>query len=107
MEGDGSLLAEKEEKEEAKRSQKKVKASAKSEAVPALTKPEDAVTEAGTRAKSRRKVAREVTEAQQNVNFLRNEPLPGTVTRDVIDTISRDVTPRDTVKVITKLLSDR
>ena len=107
MKGDGSLLAEKEEEEEAKRSQKKVTASAKPEAIPVPMKPATKVTVAGTRVKRCRKGAREATEAQQNDNFLRNEPSPSAVTRDVIGTISRGVTPRDTRKVITKLLSNR
>ena len=46
MEGVGSLLAEKEEEEEAKRPQKKARASTKPEAVPASTKPAATVTEA-------------------------------------------------------------
>ena len=47
-EGDGSLRVEKENEEEAKRLQKKAKASTKPKAVPALTKPTAPVTVAGT-----------------------------------------------------------
>ena len=83
-EGDGSLLVDKEKEEEAKRLQKKAKASAKPKAVPASAKPTALVTVTGTRAKRRRKIAREETKAQQKDNFLRNKPSPGAVTRDVI-----------------------
>ena len=62
---------------------------------------------AGTWIKRRRKALREETKTQQNENFLRNKLLPGAVTRDVIGSISRGVTPRDTGKVVTKLLSKR
>ena len=51
MEDDGSLQAEKEEKEEANRSQKKVKAYAKPQVVSTSTKSAAAVTVAGTREK--------------------------------------------------------
>ena len=101
------MQVEKEKEEEAKWLQKKAKASVKPEAVSASTKPTAPVTIAGTRPKRRRKIAREETEVQQKDTFLRNEPSPGAVTRDVIGPISRGVTPRDTGKVITKLLSDR
>ena len=89
------MQVEKEKEEEAKWLQKKAKASVKPEAVSASTKPTAPVTIAGTRPKRRRKIAREETEVQQKDTFLRNEPSPGAVTRDVISTISRGVTPRD------------
>ena len=69
MEGDGSLSAEKEKEEEAKRLQKKAKTSARPKVVPALKKPEAPVTNSGTLGKRRRKVAKEKTEARQKDIF--------------------------------------
>ena len=85
VEEDGSLQAEKEEKEEANRSQKMMKAHAKPEEAPAPTK-SAAVHSLGSRdtGKRRRKVFRDVMESHQNENFLSNKPLPGAVARDVI-----------------------
>ena len=59
------------------------------------------VTEAGTREIRRREsIGKEQKHSRVNEDFLRNEPLPGAVTRDVIgtisNTVSRGVTPRDT-----------
>ena len=65
MEGDSSLRAEKEEEEEAKWLQKKVKASENPKAVPASTKPTAPVMVAGTRTKKGMKVAREKVEVQK------------------------------------------
>ena len=86
MESDDSLCAEKEKEkeEETKQLQKKAKTSTKPKEVPAPMKPKAPVTDAGTPGKRRRKVAEKKSEVQQKDNFLRNEPSPGAVTRDVI-----------------------
>ena len=62
--------------------------SAKPEAVPAPKKPEAPVANLGTLGKGVGRSPRGKREAQQKENFLRNEPSPGSVTRDVIGTIS-------------------
>ena len=107
VEDDGSLLAEKEKEEEAKRSQKKAKPTVEPKANPgagATTMPAAGV---GPPGKRRKKAVKEKTEAWAGNNFLRNEPSPGAAIRDVIGTISSGVIRRGSGKVITKLLSDR
>ena len=107
MEGDDSLWVEKEKEEEAKRTQKKAKPAAKPRATPAPNEPTTSVAEAESPGKRSKKAIKERTKARTVDNFLRNEPSPGAAIRDVIGTISGCVIPRDTGKVITKLLSDR
>ena len=107
MEGDGSLLAEKEKEEEAKRTQKKAKPDVKPRATQAPSVPTASVTEAGSPGKRSKKTIKERTKARTVDDFLRNEPSRGAAIRDVIGTVSSGVIPRDTGKVITKLLSNR
>ena len=107
VEGDGSLLAEKENEEVAKRTQKKLKPAAEPKAQPGTG--ETTAPAAGVRppGKRRKKDAKERTEAWTGNDFLKNEPSPGAAIRDVIGTISSGVMRRGAGKVITKLLSDR
>ena len=107
MEGDGSLRVEKEREEEAKWTQKKAKPSAKPRATPSPREPMDSVTEAKPPGKRSKTAIKERTKARTVDDFLRNEPSPGAAIRDVIGTVSSGVIPRDTGKVITKLLSNR
>ena len=107
MEGDGSLRAEKEKEEEAKRSQKKAKPSTKPRAAPAPREPTASVTEAGQLGKMGKTVTKERRKVRTVDDFPRNEPSPGAAIRDAIGTISGGVTPRGTGKVVTKLLSNR
>ena len=107
MEGDGLLLVEKEKEEEAKRAKKKAKPAVKPKANPAPSAPTASVAGAGSPGKRRKKAIKENTKARAVDDFLRNEPSPGAAIRDVIGTVSSGVIPRDTGKVITKLLSDR
>ena len=77
MEGDGSLLAEKEKEEEAKRAQKKAKPAVEPKADPCPGATTAPVAGAGSPEKRSKKVIKEKAEAQTGGNFLRNEPSLG------------------------------
>ena len=107
MEGDGLLLAEKENEKEAKRAQKKVKPAVEPKANPAPGAITTSAAGAGSPEKRSKKAIKEKAKARTGDNFLRNEPSPDAAIRDVIGTVGSGVIPGDTVKIITKLLSDR
>ena len=76
MEGDGSLLAEKEKEEEAKRAQKKAKPAVEPKTNPAPSAPTASVAGAGSPGKRNKKAIKEKAKARTVDDFLRNEPSP-------------------------------
>ena len=88
MEGDGSLLEEKEKEEEAKRAQKKVKPAVEPKANPDPSATTTSVAGAGSPGKRSKKAIKEKAKARIVDDFLRNKPSPGAAIRDVTGTVS-------------------
>ena len=107
MEGDGSLLEGKEEEAGTKQPKKKAKTPRKQGATAKPQEPKPGSKRRSETAQKRRKIPKVEEKKPQSENFLQNEPSPGAATRDTIGTISCGVTPRDTGKIITKLLGQR